>query len=923
MPGLILANGESVARPGESLLVKLLNSSAGPIGDGVVGQGSGLTANNATGAGFSVGYDNGIDPTTDSLIDSGVNSQIRILGIGGNETTGQLRVPVIITSMNDSSVGKTVRNVNLNVATSGPQVAPAPGDGGTFLFGGQQLTSYNLYDPRQGSIIDNADIKYITRIEQVGRVYFNSFDTNGDGSFDPILDSFQQQKAGISQGGQLGFADQFNQPNAMTLSNSNFASFSQTGFLAHPGFNAIVRAVNYPQGPPNPARIGLLGGPTNTFFLNDSWSNMPTAIRVNSEVADNPSAPTPPQFVVLNNTFFNNGVGIHTQAPRYDGQNSLSHVYFIVMNSIFAGSSTAAAQIVGMNSNSQFQYNLFDSNATDVDLTQLDSTFGWGGVNGSVNGRALFRNGPGGDFNLQPGSDAIDASRSEIGPVAIGNMLNPAADQVLNATTGIRNQTGRINWRGGLNGFGGGGSTNLDVVTLPGYPIRTYKDQFVPVLQGTPGSYTGTATTQGETYAFLPIAGERDSLGFFRQDFPGKPNVGFGSRPFFDIGAYEYRQLFPPHIIDVRATIIDPTSGNATIPIYKVGGIAGTNKSPQTIQLVFDSRLDTSTITNQTVLLDASGGDGIFGNGNSTADRTIDLSGKLSFDQITKILTINLAASGLVLNNDEYRVRVLGNGSNVIRDQAGNALDGENLDVNGAQRALPSGDGFPGGNFVVTFTIDTLPPSVVAGSLRLDASTDSNRADNITNINLPAFSGQIADAFPPLNFLQGSTVILDISTKGDGNFDVLNAGTATTDATGRFTVTSTVPLPDTAYNVGPDGILGTADDGYYSWARVRVIDQSGNVSLPITAPASAFIAAGPWSRSSSIPRGRGSPRSAPRRARSPVSPAASSRSRSGSTRTSTPPASPVARSGSSGPAATGSSATPTTSRSTSDPTASG
>ena len=66
------------------------------------------------GAGFVVGVDDGIDPpsTTGSpFVDPGAGSQIRILGIGANESTGQPQVPVILTSLRDTSVGVTVRGV--------------------------------------------------------------------------------------------------------------------------------------------------------------------------------------------------------------------------------------------------------------------------------------------------------------------------------------------------------------------------------------------------------------------------------------------------------------------------------------------------------------------------------------------------------------------------------------------------------------------------------------------------------------------------------------------------------------------------------------------------------------------------------------------------------------------------------------------
>ena len=109
--------------------------------------------------------------TGSPLIDPGAGSQIRILGIGGNQTTGQQRVPVIITSLQDTSVGVTVRGVQefkiynndplINPATRlfNPNTPAAPGDGGYIYFGGNSLTDYNLRDPRDGSLIDNADIR--------------------------------------------------------------------------------------------------------------------------------------------------------------------------------------------------------------------------------------------------------------------------------------------------------------------------------------------------------------------------------------------------------------------------------------------------------------------------------------------------------------------------------------------------------------------------------------------------------------------------------------------------------------------------------------------------------------------------------------------------------------------------------------------
>ncbi len=54
---------------------------------------------------------------------------------------------------------------------------PAAGDGGYIYIGGNSLTEYDPTNPLDGSIIDNADISYMTRIEVQGGGIIDSVNT--------------------------------------------------------------------------------------------------------------------------------------------------------------------------------------------------------------------------------------------------------------------------------------------------------------------------------------------------------------------------------------------------------------------------------------------------------------------------------------------------------------------------------------------------------------------------------------------------------------------------------------------------------------------------------------------------------------------------------------------------------------------------
>ena len=974
LPGTPLADGSTIPSPGQSVVVKLL-SDENPNGDGSLAQfgstgSSGINqASENAGAGFIVGVDDGVDPPTSPLVDPGAYSQIRILGIPGNQTTGQQRVPVIISSLRDGTVGVTARGVQeFNIFNSWPTqdfraplpgmnlpgtttallhwyegqstTTPQPGDGGYIYIGGNSLTSYDLTDPRQGSIIDDADISYMSRIEIQGGGIIDSFNIDGKPGAPTITDTdWYDNKAGLGERtftGPVGSGaytggpiTQLNSAMAMTISNSNLANFQDAAVFTHPdAANALARdwtGATSNAVPPPVTRSGLRGQAVDLYMFNDVVYNLDTTpltnykdfaegVHINSESTNDSSGESPMMAVIINSTFYQDLYGIRTTAPTFNGQNLRSHVNVLSMNDIFDGATdfavafegTGGDNSTGVVGESQLQYDLFWNNVdTHAPLGQpnpvnpanvlwLTNDGDFLGNNAPLEADPQFVNPAAGNFQLKPTSPAINAGRSEIGPLPAGDMIFPTDNQLLTSQVGIRTDPnslppgespGRTDIFGGFGNLFLGGEDPRKIVALPGTGNFSFQDQWVPVLTTDPNGIAGTASVPG-TYNFVPTTGVKDIRGLIRIPVPGVPGTGFGNNPFIAIGAYQYVNLHPPEVTAVTATL---TPGAPPVNFYTVGGLAGANKTPYTINITFNEPIDPNSITPSTVNLVNLGS-----NPSQPLNQPISLAGKLSYDVATDTLIINLGASGLNLGTDAYQITLFGNGSPVITNRQGVALDGENT-VNdsptGATLPLPSGDGNPGGNFFDTFIINTTPPSLVPGSLKLDPASDTNiQGDNITSSTLPTFDGTISESNPTLVPLAGQSAIIDIGVAVLVNgavqifFDPSqltgglsqyagyvrpNAGTAPTDASGNFKVTvgidaantglvtNTSTLPDLfpIYNVGSSGILAPVpgtDSGYYV-ARVRVIDQSGNQSNPnnsnaqlpfivdTTAPTAQFI----------------------------------------------------------------------------------
>ncbi len=121
--------------------------------------------------------------------------------------------------------------------------------------------------------------------------------------------------------------------------------------------------------------------------------------------------------------------------------------------------------------------------------------------------------------------------------------------------------------------------------------------------------------------------------------------------------------------------------------------------APTAIVAMFDREIDVSTVNANTFLLERSGGDGTFGDGNEIS---IVAAAITTPAMNPRSATFDLA--GVVLADDTYRVRLLGSGNSVILDIDANALDSE------FSGDFPSGDGTGGGEFRAIFTVSAPTP---------------------------------------------------------------------------------------------------------------------------------------------------------------------------------------------------------------------
>jgi hypothetical protein len=291
-------------------------------------------------------------------------------------------VPVIITSLRDDTVGTTVRGVVMDdILNSDPIYTtlinpgaslntPEAGDGGYIYIGGESLTEYDPTNPFDGSVISNADISYMTRIEiQGGGGIIDS--TNADGT--PGAPTLTSTDWYDTLTGYLDPVNQINQSMMFTIADSNLSDFSDAAVFVHPQASAALyrdwTGVTNTANPPFPARGGLVGESVDLYMYNDTISNSFQGVHINSPGGDDSSGQTQYQAILLNNTFYNDQFAIQNNSPQFTGTNSQASTALLIMNNIFDGSSQVAIDLLGQDEGTQMQYNLFFANTLNIAQT--------------------------------------------------------------------------------------------------------------------------------------------------------------------------------------------------------------------------------------------------------------------------------------------------------------------------------------------------------------------------------------------------------------------------------------------------------------------------------------------------------------------------------------------------------------------------
>ena len=114
---------------------------------------------------------------------------------------------------------------------------PAAGDGGYIYIGGKSLTEYDPTNPFDGSLISNADISYMTRIEVQGGGIIDA----GNNTVSPP--GARRTSTGTTRSPAISTrSTRSTQSMMFTIADSNLSDFSDAAVFVHPqALNALYR----------------------------------------------------------------------------------------------------------------------------------------------------------------------------------------------------------------------------------------------------------------------------------------------------------------------------------------------------------------------------------------------------------------------------------------------------------------------------------------------------------------------------------------------------------------------------------------------------------------------------------------------------------------------------------------------------------
>ena len=262
----------------------------------------------------------------------------------------------------------------------------------------------------------------------------------------------------------------------------------------------------------------------------------------------------------------------------------------------------------------------------------------------------------------------------------------------------------------GGGGGGGGGGTPL-LPTLASIQANVFDRICIACHVGATAP-VGLRLDAANSYALLVGVASVQEPAFLRVQ-PSNPNNSYLIRKLEgsqSVGGRMPLNGTPLSAADIQVIRQWITDGALAVPpatnpirVTSLSPVPGSSISPAAIDItaVFDRDLNASTVDATTFRVRRSGGDGNFNSGNEVDITPVSVTVPVA-NQRSAVFDMGPAIPA----NDTYEVTLAGSGATLIQDLAANALDGE------FSGTFPSGNATAGGDFVATFTIAGIEPTL-------------------------------------------------------------------------------------------------------------------------------------------------------------------------------------------------------------------